>query len=89
MQVTSKGRERVKTSWKGVTRGEEAVKGMKGGKGRWNREKGEEIKKMEKEGEDENKGAKGGKKNIHAIIILGIKKLHFISLPILDLMEVS
>ena len=72
-----------------MTRGEEVVKGMKGGKGRWNREKGEERKKMEKEGEDENKGAKGGKNNNHPNIILGIKKLHFISLPILDLMEVS
>ena len=84
MHVTAKGRERVKTSWKGVTRGEGAVEGMKGGAGRW---KGEERK--EKEGEDENKGAKGGKNNNHPNIILGIKKLHFISLPILDLMEVS
>ena len=62
---------------------------MKGGKGRWKGEKGEERKKKEKEGEDENKGAKGGKNNNHPNIILGIKKLHFISLPILDLMEVS
>ena len=69
------------TSWKGETRGDGAVEGLKGG---W---KGEERK--EKEGEDETKGAKGEKNNNHAIIILGIKKLHFISLPILDLMEVS